>query len=94
MTQASQGNGEALNATVATAEAADVGAYDSRLHAQLKALAEHAQLSVELAEQQIASLQEAMQGRRTHAQEQADELRAYEDLHDVHESNRSTTPQE
>lgn len=95
MTSTGQASGEAFDATAETADSTgDVGAYDPRLHEQLKALAEHAQLSVDLAEQQIASLQEAMEGRRAHAQDAADELRAYEDRHDVNQTSRSTTPQE
>lgn len=83
MTSTGQASGEAFNAEVATSENADVGAYDPKLHQQLKALADHAALSVELAQQQIEHLHEAMEGRRAHAEEQADELHAYEQRHGV-----------
>lgn len=85
MSQASTGNSEAFNADADVQSEAAPGPYDPKLHKQLKALADHAVLSVELAERQIADLQEALEMRRQHAQDQADELRAYEDRHDTHQ---------
>lgn len=93
MSSTAAADGQAFDAQPDTSDN-NPGAYDPKLHEQLKALADHAELSVELAERQIEELQEALEGRRTHAREQAEELRAYEDRHDVHETNRSTTPQE
>jgi hypothetical protein len=88
------GGGQAFDADAAVDGTGEQEQYRPDMHAQLRAVAEHAALSVELAESQIASLQEAMQARREHAQEAAAELQAYEDRYDVHQSNRSTTPQE
>jgi hypothetical protein len=103
MSQSASGGGQAFNAGVDAVDGPAGGddgvriendPYRENVHVQLRAVAEHAELSVELAERQIADLQEAMEGRRAHAQEAADELRAYEDRHDVHQTNRSTNPQE
>jgi hypothetical protein len=91
MTSIASGNGQAFDAEVHTEDGntptsiPGPGVYSPALHAQLKALAEHAEMSIGLAEQQIAHLQEALEGRRKHAEEQAAELRRYEDLHDVHD---------
>jgi hypothetical protein len=99
MGSAAGGDGRALDATVAAVDgpaegAGEHGPHNPQLHEQLKAIAEHAELSVELAERQIADLQEAMEARRQHAREAADELRAYEDRYDINQTNRRTTPQE
>lgn len=80
MSQAAGGSGEAYDAQ---ASSGDSGVYDEKLHRQLKAVADHAELSVGLAEQQIEQLQEALEGRREHARQTAAELAEYEQRHNV-----------